>query len=251
VPHNSLESSLVNGLPQQEEVCIYLIGDPRAINTGFASAVAAEGWHLTESPSLTALLAQPLPYFTIVLLPVQTMTTYIESAIRQLAGTLALPVVVFCPDAHTVELRSAINAGAEDFIVTPTTIEEAIARLGAVIRVRCSSVLASDYVLESATCMVTVGNDAPVRLMPSEYQILRLLLHARNQSVPRARLRAILTLYEPSEDEDALITLIGRLQRKVGPGRLVAVRGVGYLLRDFADPKSIDQISGGVLSRFP
>lgn len=246
--HASLESSFVNVLQQQEEIYISLVGDPRAINTGFASAVAAEGWHITEFPSLAALLAQPLPYCTIVLLPVQTITAYVEIAIRQLAGTLALPVVIFCPAAHTLELQSVINAGAEDCIFTPTTIEEAIARLGAVIRVRCSGiprgVLASDYLLESTTCMVSVGGDAPVRLTLSEYQVLRLLLRVRNQLVPHAHLRAILKLYQSSEDkdegEDALITLIGRLQRKVGPGRLVAVRGAGYLLRDFADAKTME-----------
>jgi len=242
----SLESSFVNAPQQQEEICISLVGDPRAINTGFVSAVAAEGWHITEFPSLAALLAQPLPYCTIVLLPVQTITACVETAIRQLTGTLALPVVIFCPDAHTLELHSAINAGAEDCIFTPTTIEEAIARLGAVIRVRCSGiprgVSASDYLLESTTSMLSVGGNAPVRLTLSEYQVLRLLLRVRNQSVPHARLRAILKLYEASEeaDEDALITLIGRLQRKVGPGRLVAVRGVGYLLRDFADGKTTE-----------
>ena len=119
-----------------DETWMMALGEARAINTGFPSAIEAEGWQWDEAPDIASLLALPLPPRMVLAVPIPAFTAAADATIRQLTSALALPVVVFSPECAPAAIQMALHAGADDFLPLPVMIEEMVARLAAVIRVR-------------------------------------------------------------------------------------------------------------------
>jgi DNA-binding response OmpR family regulator len=220
-----------------EETWVTVLGEARAINTGFPSAIAAEHWQWDETPDVPTLLALPLPPRVVIAVPIPadcfTAATY--ATIRRLTSTLSLPVVVFSPECAPAVIRATLQAGADDFVPLPVTVEEMMARLAAVIRVRFGArddLCRSDYRLNEAAHLVSIGCGPPVRLSVSEYRLFRMLFAARNRPVARERLATIPLLHADLDGQNALDATVSRLRRKIGAERIITIRGIGYQLVD-------------------
>lgn len=222
-----------------DDTWIVVIGRTGGINTGFVSAVEAEGWRWREVPDAAALLEAPIHPRTVIALRVLAFTVAAYTTVRHLACTLGLPVVVFSHDQHISVIRATLQAGADDFIPIPVTIEEMIARLGAVIRVRFGAhdaLLFSDYRLDESSQTVSIVDGPTVRLSLSEYRLFRALFAARNRPVPRERLLALPLAHAESDGQNALDATVSRLRRKLGAERVITIRGTGYQLMDTRHP---------------
>jgi len=224
-----------------KETWVMVLGKASAINTGFPSAITAEGWQWDEAPDIEALFALSLPPRMVIVVPIPagcfTATAY--ATIRQLTSALALPVVVFSPECAPAAIEATLQAGADDFLPLPVMIEEMVARLAAVIRVRFGAQDAayrSDYRLDEAAHLVSIVGAAPVRLSISEYRLFRMLFAARNRPVARERLATIPMLHADLDGQNALDAIVSRLRRKVGAERIVTIRGIGYQLVDNRQP---------------
>lgn len=231
--------SIVQKAHAVEETTIVVIGRASAITTGFASAVEAAGWRWEEMPDTPTLFARPLPPRAVVALPVPVFIPAASAMIRLLTAALALPVVVFSAECRPEIINSALQAGADDFVPIPVTVEEMIARLAAVIRVRFGAhgeQSRSDYRLDEAAHVVTITDGGEVRLSVSEYRLLRMLLAARNRPVARERLAAVPLPQAEGAEQNALDAAMSRLRRKLGADRIVTIRGIGYQLVDHRQP---------------
>lgn len=218
-----------------EETWMMVIGQARAINTGFPSAIEAEGWQWDETPDPQALFTLPLPPRMVIVVPIPVFTAASYAMIRQVTSALALPVVVFSPEGAPAIIQMALQAGADDFLPLPVMVEEMVARLAAVIRVRFGAPddhAHSDYRLDEAAHLVSIVGGAPVHLSVSEYRLFRLLFSARNRPVARERLAMIPMPHADQEGQNALDATISRLRRKVGAERIITIRGIGYQLVD-------------------
>jgi len=220
-----------------EETWIMVLGEASAITTGFPSAIVAAGWQWDEVPDMTALFALPLPPRMVIVVPIPAScfmaTAY--ATIRQLTSALALPIVVGSPECAPAAIEMALQAGADDFLPLPVMIEEMVARLAAVIRVRFGvqdEAHRSDYRLDEAAHLVSVVGAAPIRLSVSEYLLFRMLFAARNRPVARERLATIPLLHADLNGQNALDAIVSILRRKVGAERIVTIRGIGYQLVD-------------------
>jgi DNA-binding response OmpR family regulator len=221
------------------QTTIMVVGRAADITTGFASAIEAEGWRWEEAPDVLAPAAAPLPPRTLIALPIPAFTATTCGTIRHLAVTLALPVVVFGGECRAEIVDAVLQAGADDFVPLPVTIEEMIARLAAVIRVRLGAQGArfrSDFLLDEAARTVSIAHGVPIPLTVSEYRLLRLLLATPNRPVARGRLGTIPLPHDETDGEDALDAAMRRLRHKVGADRIVTVRGIGYELVDHRQP---------------
>jgi DNA-binding response OmpR family regulator len=119
-----------------DETSVIVVGRVGDITNGFASAVEAEGWRWEETPDLLTLFTRPLPPRAVLAMPVLAFTPTTYAMIRHLTTSPRLPVVVFSAECGPEVINAALRAGADDFLPLPVTIEEMIARLTAVIRVR-------------------------------------------------------------------------------------------------------------------
>lgn len=119
-------------------VQIVVIGDIGEIRSALPCAIRDEGWQWQAFPTMDKFLAAPR-YPRIVVIPViDTFTIASLELIRNLALLLDLPVVVFALERHPVMVRSALEAGADDVIAIPSSIEEILVRLRAIVRVAFS-----------------------------------------------------------------------------------------------------------------
>lgn len=218
-----------------DETWVMVLGKARVINTGFPSAIEAEGWRWDESADIASLLALPLPPRMVIVVPILAFTAAAAATIRQLTTALALPVVIFSPECASGVIETALQAGADDFLPLPVMIEEMVARLAAVIRVRFGvqdDLSRSDYRLDEVAHLVSIAGGTPLHLSISEYRLFRMLFAARNRPVARERLTTIPLLHIDPDGQNALDATISRLRRKVGTDRILTIRGIGYQLVD-------------------
>ena len=135
---------------------------------------------------------------------------------------------------HAVILkRSRFAAGADDYLVKPFTLGEAVLRIQALIRRSrghaSPEIVCGDLRLDSHRSEVTLAGE-PVHLTAHEYRLLAYLLHHAERVVSRSEL--LDHVYERGLDPDSNVidVLLGRVRRKVGAARIETVRGRGFRL---------------------
>lgn len=215
---------------------IVVIGEVKQIGAALPFAIQEEGWEMCALATLDAFLAAPRYPWTCVIVVIESFTIASLELIRNLTDSVGLPVIVTSLEHHPVMIRAALEAGAEDVMTIPVPIEELIARLRAIIRVRfCQHDWPNArplYRLDDGTRSVSIDGGPEINLALVEYRVLKSLLNTPNQPVSRALLNEHLLPFTHSHKEGLLDVVIARLRRKVGAERLRTIRGVGYQLVD-------------------
>lgn len=147
------------------------------------------------------------------------------------AKGFSVPVLVLSA-RDTVEDRVALlRAGADDYLLKPFDLDELIARLHALLRrVGGRSV---DLIVDGPLCLDPASGDvrlngSPVALSRREFALLAALLHARGRVLSPAQLKDRLYDFSEEIESNALSVHIHHLRRKLGPGLVETVRGMGY-----------------------
>ncbi|MCZ8098315.1 MAG: winged helix-turn-helix domain-containing protein, partial [Burkholderiales bacterium] len=130
---------------------------------------------------------------------------------------------------------AGLDAGADDYVVKPFEIEELGARIRAVLRRRAGRseplLRAGAVCLDPATHRVTVDG-APVALSAREYALLRALMDRPGAVLSRAQLEEKLYGWNEPIGSNAVEVHLHALRRKLGPGVVRNVRGVGWTMAD-------------------
>ena len=218
------------------ETWIVLIGEMSEIRSALASAIRDEGWQWRAFPTLDAFLAAPRPPRMVVIPVIETFTIASLELIRDLATLLGLPVVVFGREHHPVRVRAALAAGADDVISVPSSIEEILVRLRAIVRVAFprggGRSEQHPYRLNDIARSVSIEGGPEISLTLAEYCVIKALLASPDQPVSREDLIARIAPFTRSRRTGALDATICRLRRKMGARHLRTIRGVGYQLVD-------------------
>lgn len=157
--------------------------------------------------------------------------------IRGLRTSIAVPIIVLSGRSSSTEKVRALDAGADDYVTKPFSMDELFARLRAVLRRPAAElppqlVPVGDHLVDLAASTVT-GPGGPVRLTPTEWKILGLLLASPGRLVPgRQILREV---WGPDQEQHGnyLRVYFAGLRRKLepDPGRpryLITEPGIGY-----------------------
>ena len=156
--------------------------------------------------------------------------------IRRLRGWSHAPVIVLSGQAGLGDKVAALDAGADDYVTKPFSMEELLARLRAVLRRddagppvrvkvgRCQIDLAARTALEGTTV---------VRLTPTQWRLLEVLLRHPGQLVATQRL--LTEIWGPGYERSAhyLRFHMAGLRRKLEadpsrPRHLLTEPGMGY-----------------------
>lgn len=147
------------------------------------------------------------------------------------AKGFSVPVLVLSA-RDTVEDRVALlRAGADDYLLKPFDLDELVARLHALLRrVGGRSV---DLIVDGPLCLDPASGDVrlngnPVALSRREFALLAALLNARGRVLSPAQLKDRLYDFSEEIESNALSVHIHHLRRKLGPGLVETVRGMGY-----------------------
>ena len=146
---------------------------------------------------------------------------------------LTVPVLILTARDNWSEKVAGIDAGADDYLTKPFHWEELLARLRALIRRaagQASPVLrCGDVQLDTRSGRVTLGGQ-PITLTSHEFKVLDYLMHRPGAVVSRAELTEHIYAQDFDRDSNTIEVFVGRLRKKLPPGLIETVRGLGYRL---------------------
>ncbi|MDO8914614.1 MAG: response regulator transcription factor [Coriobacteriia bacterium] len=207
---------------------------------GFETRTSADGREALDMARQSA----PDVILLDLMLPGMDGFTFAEE-IRKTDETVAI-IMVTALDQERDKVRG-LDAGADDYMTKPFSMEELLARVRANLRrVRERAVLSTDetitvgdMVIEPSQLRVAVAG-APVRLRLKEFQLLLALAREPGRLMSRQRLAAEVWGYEHLPSSRTIDVHIRRVRQGVeDPSAFVyihTVHGVGY--RFEATPKS-------------
>ncbi|WP_101050259.1 response regulator transcription factor [Macromonas nakdongensis] len=143
------------------------------------------------------------------------------------------PVLILTARDQWHDKVAGIDAGADDYLTKPFHTEELLARLRALIR-RASGLASAvlrcgPLVLDTRSGHVSVDGQA-VALTGHEYRLLAYLMHRPNALVSRTDLTEHLYAHDHDRDSNTIEVFVARLRKKLPPGLIDTVRGLGYRL---------------------
>jgi two-component system OmpR family response regulator len=149
------------------------------------------------------------------------------------AAGRVMPVLILTARDNWHEKVAGIDAGADDYLTKPFHMEELLARLRALIR-RAGGHASAELVcgpltLDTRSNRVTVAGRA-LALTSHEYRVLAYLMHHPGEVVSRSDLVEHIYAQDFDRDSNTVEVFIGRLRKKLPPGLIETVRGMGYRL---------------------
>jgi two-component system, OmpR family, response regulator QseB len=145
----------------------------------------------------------------------------------------SVPVLIITARDAVADRIAGLDAGADDYLVKPFDLDELSARVRAVLRRRAGradSVMRRGALeLDTATRRVTwKGKD--VSLSAREYALLEALADRPGAFLTRAQLEERLYGWDEEIASNAVEVHIHALRRKLDPGVIRTVRGMGYTI---------------------
>jgi two-component system OmpR family response regulator len=147
------------------------------------------------------------------------------------ASGRGMPVLILTARDNWHEKVAGIDAGADDYMAKPFHMEELLARLRGLIRRAgghaSAELTCGPITLDTRAQRVSVDGRA-ITLTSHEFRVLSYLMHHPGATVSRSEL--IEHIYEQDFDRDSntVEVFIARLRKKLPPGSIETVRGLGY-----------------------
>ena len=156
------------------------------------------------------------------------------------AARVTTPVLVLTARDTVPDRIRGLDSGADDYVVKPVDLNELAARLRALVRRAHGkpqeNLNAQDIELDPAARSVTQAGNA-VTLSTREFDLLHALMLAAGRVLSREQLEQQLYSWGQEVESNAIEVHIHNLRRKLRPGLIHTVRGVGYMLvRDIPAP---------------
>jgi two-component system OmpR family response regulator len=147
---------------------------------------------------------------------------------------VSLPVLVLTARGRWSDKQAGFNAGADDYLVKPFELGEAVLRIQALVRRTkghaSPQIEVGGLRLDTHRGEFSLGGE-PIPLTAHEFRLLSYLAHHAGRVVSRSEL--LDHVYERGLDPDSNVidVLLARLRRKIGAGRIETLRGRGFRLR--------------------
>jgi two-component system KDP operon response regulator KdpE len=218
---------------------ILVIDDEAQIRRLLEIALSNLGWEVFSSPTgLEGLEAARGAKPDLILLDLNLPDMPGAAVLSRLREWSTIPVIIISVRDAERDIVALLNAGADDYVVKPFYTNELVARIEAVHRRRMPE---REPVFKSGRLEVDaerrearVGGEL-VRLTPTEYAVLEILIRFAGRIVTRERL--LKEVWGPAGDseEGSLRVYINALRKKVeadpsAPELIVTDPGVGYRL---------------------
>jgi DNA-binding response OmpR family regulator len=219
---------------------LLLAEDERRVRAFIARGLSEEGFQVRESSDgLEARALLETDKFDLLLLDWMLPALSGLDLLRSMrARQDVTPVIMLTARDAVPDRTSALNAGADDYVVKPFAFDELLARIRAVLRRasgRASGILShADLSLDPVTRKVQRAG-CEIRLTAREFALLQYLLEHAGEVVSRARIIEAVWEHDYETFSNVVEVYIRYLRTKLDepfPRKLIhTVRGVGYSLR--------------------
>ncbi len=141
--------------------------------------------------------------------------------IEGIRGWSRVPIVVLSVRDTEADKVAALDAGADDYVTKPFAMDELLARLRAALRRVIPvdeepAIETEDFTIDLAAKRVT-RNGEEVRLTPTEWQLVEVLVRNRGKLVPQHQLVHEVWGADCGDETGNLREYIARLRRKLEP----------------------------------
>jgi two-component system OmpR family response regulator/two-component system response regulator QseB len=147
-------------------------------------------------------------------------------------GSVVPVLLLTARDAVEDRVRG-LDGGADDYVVKPVDLNELAARLRALVRraggAASPVLVAGEVELDPAARTVRFHGE-PVELQPREFDLLQEFMLNRGRVLTRTQLEGRLYAWGEEIGSNAVEVHVHHLRRKLAPGVVRTVRGVGYLM---------------------
>lgn len=206
-----------------------LLGD--GIRAGLSQAGFVVDWVKDGQDAKLALQAEP---FAIMVLDLGLPRLSGEEVLKWLRSTgKDMPVLILTARDTVSDRVRGLDAGADDYLVKPFDLDELAARMRALLRRAggrtTPQIIHCNLVVDPAARRVS-RDGKEVELSPKEFTILLELLENAGRVLSREQLEQSLYGWGDEVESNAIEVHIHHLRKKLEPGLIRTIRGVGYLV---------------------
>jgi two-component system KDP operon response regulator KdpE len=211
--------------------------DPQIIRA-LRVTLGAQGYEIVTASDGASALSQAIAHHPdVVMLDLGMPKLNGIEVIQGLRGWSQVPILVVSGRTGAADKVDALDAGADDYVTKPFSMDELLARIRALTR----RVVASpdepttsfgDTVVDFSARTVTSAT-GPVRLTPTEWRLLELLVQNPGKLITREAMLQQVWGPNHSRDTGYLRLYMAQLRKKLepvpaSPQYLVTAQGMGY-----------------------
>jgi two-component system KDP operon response regulator KdpE len=217
---------------------ILIADDDPQILRALRITLSARGYEVITAPDGKAALAAAIdqhPDLVVLDLGMPGLTGI--EVIEALRGWTEIPILVVSGRSESFDKVDALDAGADDYVTKPFAADELLARIRALSRRTPAAtdvpiITFGDVTVDLAARVVTRAG-VPVRLTPTEWRLLDVLLHNRDRLVTRETLMHDVWGPQYTTDTGYLRLYLAQLRKKLepvpsAPRYLLTEAGMGY-----------------------
>ena len=218
---------------------VLIVEDERGLRRALSINLKARGYEVTLAEDAGAALriaAEKPPDVVILDLGLPDLDGV--EVIEGLRGWTEAPILVLSARAGEPDKVVALDAGADDYVTKPFGMDELLARLRAALRRSTSAdrepvVETPDWVVDLAAKTVSDRAGSAIRLTPTEWHMLEVLVRNEGKLVGQRQL--LQEVWGPSYETETnyLRVYMAQLRRKLEadptqPRHLITEPGLGY-----------------------
>jgi two-component system, OmpR family, response regulator RegX3 len=214
---------------------ILLVEDEESITTPLAEALERDGFHTEVAHTVADGLAKGRTVRPdLVLLDIGLPDGSGLDVCRELRSGSSVPIIILSARGEEADRVVGLELGADDYVVKPFSAREVIARIRAVLRRAGTPTGAGEGPIEIGSVRLdparrsTTLRGADVELARKEFDLLALLMREAGTVVTRERLIDEVWDVNWFGSTKTLDVHIAALRKKLDPGLIHTVRGVGF-----------------------
>ena len=218
---------------------VLVVEDERGLRNALGINLRARGYEVdlaADGRSALDLAARHSPDAVILDLGLPDMDG--ADVIEGLRGWSKAPIIVLSARTEEPDKVVVLDAGADDYVTKPFGMDELLARLRAALR-RASggedlpTVETNSFVVDLAAREVRDPAGEPVRLTPTEWHVLEVLVRNEGKLVPQRQLLQEVWGPQYETETNYLRVYLAQLRRKLEPDpahprHLITEPGAGY-----------------------
>jgi len=158
--------------------------------------------------------------------------------IHGLRGWTEVPIIVLSVREAEADKVAALDAGADDYVTKPFGMDELLARLRAALRRatpadETATIETADFTIDLVAKKVRDADGSEIRLTPTEWQIIEVLVRNVGKLVPQRRLLQDVWGPEYEKETNYLRVFLAQIRRKLEPNPsrpkyFITEPGMGY-----------------------